>query len=196
MATMNKTTIFRGDNEELLDNLIYACHEHKANKPLEGFGRELEPFFKPGEELGPLPTATNKQNSNRKQPPCGSPTSSAGSRSAKSKGNKQSRKQSAGGSFDLMMPDQSIKTSQPVAAPKRTASAKRSTSPKSHGSLSSSPGSSIAACPAFFSSPKPDAVPMPTFAFLNKAATIAGGPRCMDAGLQQVPRMAVPSAAA
>jgi hypothetical protein len=33
------------------------------------------------------------------------------------------------------------------------------------------------ACPAFFSSPKPDALPMPSFSFINKAGATSIAPR-------------------
>lgn len=49
-----QTAIFRGDNEDLIDHLIFASHEHKLKMPLKGFGRELVPFFAPGEDLAPL----------------------------------------------------------------------------------------------------------------------------------------------
>ena len=49
----SQSAVFRGDNEELLDHLLVACHGHKMNKPLESCGRDLVPFFAPGESLEP-----------------------------------------------------------------------------------------------------------------------------------------------
>lgn len=47
--------VFRGDHEDLVDHLIFASNEHKMRtQPMAGFGRELQPFFTPGEELAPL----------------------------------------------------------------------------------------------------------------------------------------------
>ncbi|KAG1656023.1 hypothetical protein FOA52_005651 [Chlamydomonas sp. UWO 241] len=53
MPAAAKSSMFRGDNEELLDHLIFACHEHKTKAPLDGFGRVLQPYF--SEDPGPVP---------------------------------------------------------------------------------------------------------------------------------------------
>jgi hypothetical protein len=47
------SSMFRGDNEELLDHLLFACHEHKSKPMMEGFGRALTPYF--AEDQGPVP---------------------------------------------------------------------------------------------------------------------------------------------
>eukprot|EP00955_Chlamydomonas_euryale_P018825 200775-Chlamydomonas_euryale.AAC.10 len=124
---------------------------------------------------------------------CGSPPSS---RPAKAKNGRTARKSNGrcSPSSEELAPVQVKAPTQPKAVPVKTPAHRPN---KNHGSQTSSMGSSprIAACPAFFSSPKPDAIPMPTVGFLNKAATIAG-PHCMPADMQQVPRMTLSSAAA
>eukprot|EP00798_Chlamydomonas_sp_ICE-L_P007233 gene7233-341_t len=61
IITVAHDSVFRGDNDELVDQLIAACREHRASPatPLPGFGRALKPYFA-DEECVPLPSG-NKQ---------------------------------------------------------------------------------------------------------------------------------------
>lgn len=182
-----KSAVFRGDHEDLLDHLVSACHEHKANKPMPGFGRELVPFFGPGEDVTPLPV--------RSYASCGN-TFSSSPRSVQRTKNPKYRKgclaeaqmsacnsgsdlrnQTGGRVHQKYQNLQRISVScasesdLSISSPIFASSVQDSVSScASLTSLASSPHA--AACPGFFSSPTPAAIPMPTLGFLTKARSL------------------------
>jgi hypothetical protein len=166
-AAAKSSSMFRGDNEELLDHLLFACHEHKSKPTMEGFGRALTPYF--AEDQGPVPCGRQHQS-------CGSPPQQ---RSMMASAKKHSRKAShaSHGNGQRSLSSDEMERAPPAPRTHKSGGGGGAGSPliKSYNPRVSAPGTP--ACPAFFSSPKPDAIPMPSFAFINKAGAIGVAPR-------------------
>jgi hypothetical protein len=151
-----------------VDHLIFASNVHKLpKKPVEGvFGRELQPFQ--FDESVPFPL------NNRKTASCGSPPR------ANNKPRGQATRTAANAS---RANDSSAAANKPVspsisshARPQAERASNNNNSPLSGSPPAQTQGrraSTSAACPAYFSSPKPADVPMPTMGFLAKATTTA-----------------------
>lgn len=157
-----KSAVFRGDNEELLDHLLLACHGHKMNKPLESCGRDLVPFFAPGESLEP----------NQVTRSCGSPPRAS---SNNNNNNKKSRKASptavkAGRDASVLSslsgPASPVSYS-PIAQAAQAGSKRINANHAKVNSLAKTPS-----CPGHFSSPKPTDIPLPSTGFLCKALVV------------------------
>ncbi|GAX73801.1 hypothetical protein CEUSTIGMA_g1252.t1 [Chlamydomonas eustigma] len=151
--------VFRGDNENLVDHLIFSCNEHKTRKPLEGiFGRELKPYFDSGNE--------DITENGRKTVSCGSPPKSSSSKVAinkratpsKTKTQKRAARNSHDGHASTVGEISPARPDEPrvlcVVTPKVKAV------------------NYAAACPGFFSSPKPNDIPLPSKAFMAKAGLL------------------------
>lgn len=152
----NKSAVFRGDNEELLDHLLVACHGHKMNKPLESCGRDLVPFFAPGESLEPHQVTRS----------CGSPPrANANSKKAR-KASPTAVKASRDATVMTSLSGPASPVSYSPIAQAAQAGSKRINAAKAN-SIAKTPS-----CPGHFSSPKPTDIPLPSTGFLCKALVV------------------------
>lgn len=210
MNNSNKK-MFRGDGESLVDALVDACHQHKTLAPLPGAGRNLTPFFAPGEPLGPLPNETTDDDDNAIRrhnmmapnksksmgsyrvlpsaapasvfgfPSSGSPP---GSVSLGSSPPDNTRGSSHLQRNPLQKPKQQQQQNQNQQRTRSTAGASSAAlggvSSGGGGGFSSPLGGSgggaamvVAGCPGFFTSPKPEALPMPSLKLRTASSTVA-----------------------
>lgn len=161
-----RPAMFAGDDDTLIEHLVAAC----ARKEVVGelHQRDLKPF-----NFDEFDTFASKQTFSRKDSPYGKQTAS------------KAVKKAAGAIQSANSSPSVSATASPTAntTPERRPAANRTKPLRNNGvplkmqsghagvfNLSATP-IKTAACPGFFSSPKPEAIPMPTSSFLNRAAS-------------------------
>jgi len=175
--------VFRGDNENLVDHLIFSCNEHKNRKPLEGiYGRELKPYFDSGNE--------EFTEHSRKTASCGSPPKTVSIKASSIRRTTPSKAKAQ--RFTTRTSHDGFASTVVEASPKRNEA------PRAFGVVTPSNKAStyIAACPGFFSSPKPNDVPLPSKGFLAKAGLLLPSPLSSMSGDVVAVRLPVSVAAA
>ena len=162
-----QSAIFRGDNDILVDHLVFASHQHKNATAVEGvFGRALTPYFAEGEDLRPIP---NRWGADRTESSMHDVDVSNVAHLADERANTVPFRQfqSAGSPPRSSSQVKSLKTPPPQAS-KRSSKTSRDGTPSSARSQKVVPS-----CPGFFSSPRPNEVPMPSRMFMAKATANA-----------------------